>query len=373
MIKLYRITVPVNGMDQATRFYRGLLCIDGERISPGWHYFDLGGMVLACHDPRAENESVIAAPHQEPIFLAVEELLAQVRLRAQNHGALMLDAEIRIRHTGEEGFLIQDPFGNSLCIVKSVSVVRGRPGGGSSTRQKSVVLLFQQEFLNAVKGGELARVKELLLLDPDLAGAADVAGVSVLLIAAYKRNAHIAEYLLSYRDHITLWEAAAVGSQQRLAALLDADGSLINHCAQDGYLPLGLACFFGHTGCVSLLIERGADVNAVSRNAMLLRPLHSAVTHDDTEKAVQIVRLLLRAGADVNAQQERGYTPLHRAADRGSLELVQLLLLAAADPLIRSDNGRTAADLAMARGYPDITAELNAARSYSRRAEAVYG
>lgn len=356
MTKLYRVTLPVSNIDEATRFYRGLLGIDGERISPGWHYFHCEGVTLACHDPRAENEPADASPHRAPVFLSVEELLLQIRQRVMIHGGTALDSAPRVLPTGEEGLSVQDPFGNLLCFVRSSSVLRGRPltASGSGSTRAAPVLLFQQEFLNAVKGGEIARVKELLTMDPDLAHATDAAGVSVVLMAAYKRNMRIASFLLAYRDDLTVWEAAAVGHRERLAALIDADRSLLSRPAQDGYIPLGLACFFGHADCVALLLDRGADVNAVSRNAMRLRPLHSAVTQDDPEKAVQIVTMLLRAGADVNATQERGYTPLHRAADRGSLELVRLLLRAIADPSIRSETGRTAADLAAAKGHTEI-------------------
>lgn len=364
MTKLYRVTIPVTHMDDATRFYRGLLCKDGERISPGWHYFDFDGLTLACHDALADGETTVSQPQTEPLFIAVDELLAQVRGRAIALGAKQVDPDIRLLPTREEGFFLSDPFGNRLCLVKALTVQRGRhpapDGARQGAKRHQHVLLFQQEFLNAVKGGELARVKELLMMDPDLAYATDAAGISVLLVAAYKRNARVANYLLSYRDELTLWEAAAVGHRERLAMLLEADRSQINSPAQDGYIPIGLACFFGHPECVLLLIEHGADVNAVSRNAMRLRPLHSAVTHHDEDKAAKIVSLLLRSGADVNATQERGYTALHRAADRGSAELVRLLLKAGADVSIRADNQRTASELAALKGYPEIAELLGA-------------
>ena len=363
MTKLYRVTIPVSNIEEATRFYRGLLGKDGVRVSPGWHYIDFDGLVLALHDASAEDDTPAEAPHTAPLYIAVDELLTQIRGRAMALGAKQIDAEIRLLPNREEGFLLSDPFGNRLCMVKAASVQHGRPAVASARTKQNSVLLFQQEFLNAVKGGELGRVKELLMMDPDLAYATDAAGISVLLMAAYKRNSRVASYLLSYRDDLRLWESAAVGHRDRLAVLLDADRSLIDVPAQDGYIPIGLACFFGHADCVLLLIENGADVNAVSKNAMRLRPLHSAVTADDEDKATKIVSLLLRAGADVNAQQERGYTPLHRAADRGSPELVRILLRAGADPMIRADNGRTAGELAAFKGYIEIAGMLGYQRA----------
>ena len=48
--------------------------------------------------------------------------------------------------------------------------------------------------------------------------------------------------------------------------------------------------------------------------------------------------MLIAAGADVNATQHGGYTPLHEAAQHGDVEMVELFLSAGADPTIA---GRT--------------------------------
>lgn len=357
MSQFLRMTIPVSGLDDAARFYRTLLGISGERISPAWHYFEIKGFALACHDARAEGEAA-AAPLRAPLFIAVDEMLAQVRSRMASAGARDIDAAIRILPTREEGFMLSDPFGNALCIVHAASIQRHAPTRSAALSQRPNVLLFEQEFLNAVKGGEFGRMRELLMMDADLAQARDASGTSVLLIAAYKRHVRIVDYLRPYRDDLTVWEAAAIGDSARLAAVLDADPSLIDRAASDGYLPLGLASFFGHADCVALLLRRGADVNAISRNAMLLRPLHSAVCSDNADKAALIARLLLRAGAQVDAVQERGYTALHRAADRGALELVEMLIRAGADPRLRADNRRTPAQMAAAKAHHEVVEAL---------------
>ena len=51
-------------------------------------------------------------------------------------------------------------------------------------------------------------------------------------------------------------------------------------------------------------------------------------------------RLLVEAGADVNARQHGGYTPLHSAAQRGAIDLIDLLLAAGADTDGAADDGR---------------------------------
>jgi ankyrin repeat protein len=182
--------------------------------------------------------------------------------------------------------------------------------------------------------------------------------VSVLMLALYKRHAQVARFLSSHNHHPSVWEAAALGLDPVLRRLLDAQPESATAYSVDGFTPLGLACYFGHPACVELLLERGADVHAPSRNGMCVRPLHSALSHDDPVIAAVVARRLLAAGADLQACQQGGYSPLHLAAGRGNLGLVELLLEAGADPAARADNGLTPTDAA--RGHRPVAQALAA-------------
>ena len=72
------------------------------------------------------------------------------------------------------------------------------------------------------------------------------------------------------------------------------------------------------------LISRGADPNATKYDEI---PLFNAI-HNEDEK---MVRLILRAGGDVNRRDKRGQTAMHLAASKNNNALVSLLLDAGAD------------------------------------------
>ena len=73
---------------------------------------------------------------------------------------------------------------------------------------------------------------------------------------------------------------------------------------------------------------------------------------------LEVARLLIEAGADVNATAAGGYTPLHIAASNGNREMVILLLESGADRTARCDQDKTAADYARERGHAQVLAML---------------
>jgi ankyrin repeat protein len=184
--------------------------------------------------------------------------------------------------------------------------------------------------------------------------------------AVYRGDDAGRDAILAERDPADVFEAAAVGDVAVLAALLDEGdggvgddfgGGLVGAVAVDGFTPLHLAAFFRHPDAVWLLLDRGAEVDAVAANLSRVRPLHSAVAGGDAEA----IRLLVGAGADVNAVQQGGFTPLHAVAQHGDGAAVDLLLASGADPAARTDDGRDAADLATAAGHGALAARLASA------------
>lgn len=99
-------------------------------------------------------------------------------------------------------------------------------------------------------------------------------------------------------------------------------------------------------------LAAGADLNA--RDQYGQTPLMYAASEGDS---ADVLDALLKAGADVNAQTDAGWTALMYAVrDAEDLALPLHLLNAAGDPTLRNSDGQSAADLA--RGNPAMSSEL---------------
>lgn len=199
----------------------------------------------------------------------------------------------------------------------------------------------------AIGAGDGAQVRALVAAEPGLLRAVSPMGVSPVLHATYYGQHEVARVLVEAGAPLSLFEAAATGELGVVRQALDAYPDDIHTMSPDGFSALGLAAFFGREDVAAELLSRGADVNAESRNAMRVRPLHSAVAGNHAGLA----RRLLDAGADVNAAQQDSFTPLMGAAQNGNAELVAELLLHGADPGAQATDGRTAADLAREEGH----------------------
>jgi ankyrin repeat protein len=119
--------------------------------------------------------------------------------------------------------------------------------------------------------------------------------------------------------------------------------------------PLLAAVGFGDPATVEALLAGGANLHERDSDSMTV--LHWAVVAHHTEA----VKALLKAGADVNAVDRFGYTPLMYAStiDFGDADTANALLQAGADPNLKDKQGKTA--LTQASGYPYLRAALEKA------------
>ena len=116
---------------------------------------------------------------------------------------------------------------------------------------------------------------------------------------------------------------------------------------------LMLAALKGQVDIVRAMLAKGAKVNKPGWS-----PLHYAATGGNTE----VIELLLKRGADIEARSPNESTPLMMAARYGSIEGMQVLLRAGADPRARNQLAMDALDFAASANRPDAMELLTEAK-----------
>jgi len=201
-----------------------------------------------------------------------------------------------------------------------------------------------------IEVGNIQAVKDILLKNPELAAARTAHGISPLLLACYYKKQEIANLISEFIDHLTLFETCSVGKFDEATLLIFQNPQQINDFSEDGFTPLGLACYFGHEELARFLVLKGADVNLASKNGFHVFPIHSAVAINN----FNMTKMLLDAGAYPNVCQKAGLAPLHTAAQLGNIELIILLLEHGAEVGLRMEGGKLPADLAAEKGFNEI-------------------
>jgi ankyrin repeat protein len=230
-------------------------------------------------------------------------------------------------------------------LKSSLQVIDSKAGWSGST------MSVQQAFFDSIINGDSEEIARLLDLHPDWINLKQD-NYSPIMIALYNNKVQIAKMIWKRKPELNVFDACAIGDLETAKRLLDEKPELINEYSEDGYQPLNLAAYFGQSEIVDFLIRNYANVNAVSRNENRMAPIISAAARQHADIAL----MLLEAGADVNASENGGYTPLHIAAENGQVILVELFLEYGANPYAQMDDGRTPLDIARDAGHTEIIA-----------------
>ena len=136
-------------------------------------------------------------------------------------------------------------------------------------------------------------------------------------------------FVFSALLHDPLVHFAEVGNIQLTKLISDR---IVYQHAQRHNTALQTAAFRGNVGCIHLLLDKGADVNA--EGGEYGTALQAAVPY----RNVECIQLLLNRGADVNAEGGEYGTALQAAAYGGNVECMQLLLDKGAD--VNAEGGK---------------------------------
>jgi len=129
-----------------------------------------------------------------------------------------------------------------------------------------------------------------------------------------------------------------------------------------GMLPIHAATTAGNLETLEVLCANPRAVNAP--NDGYHRPLHIAAQPGTPEVSATAIGILLKHGANINAKNALGETPLHAAAELGHVAAVAALMEAGADRGAIDNNGHTALDLAQIGDHADVVAAI---RSFEAR------
>jgi ankyrin repeat protein len=180
---------------------------------------------------------------------------------------------------------------------------------------------------------------------------------------------HAVDYAEAEDGITALAYAAEEGHVDTMHVLLER-GASVDARDVNGVTPLMVATYGGHTDAMRLLIERGADVCAGDSEGATA--LHRAAFGGNPEPVTDLrlsqhpyseqghskaVHLLINSGAEVNATDASGWTPLMMAMGAGEMEVVRLLLDAGANVNASDNDGRTAMHWARENGHYEV-AEL---------------
>jgi ankyrin repeat protein len=267
-----------------------------------------------------------------------------------------------------------------------------RLAGESGSPQPNVVSITDTKaFVLAAREGDIETVRAGLAagadIDAPMTGGPDwlTDGATALMAAAAKARRDVLALLLAAgadvnarrtTDRATaLLLAAQEGQLEIVNDLLNwkSKGKVktkVNLKAAGGHTALMAATRGLHLEIVRALIAAGADVNAQSRESGTALSLACSRDIDqatirggaiDQSCHVAIARLLLGAGADPNVQNSSGWTPLIQASRDGLSDIIQDLLDAGADVNARTDYGDTALSLALSWNRPETARRLLAA------------
>jgi ankyrin repeat protein len=151
-----------------------------------------------------------------------------------------------------------------------------------------------------------------------------------------------------------LRQASLDGDENQVTELI-AGGTRVNAMDAEGRTALMFAAFNGHSGIVQKLLEAGA---VVDRRDLMGR---TALLYAATGPFAETVSILLGEGADPNVvDSNEHFSPLMHASAEGNLEVVKVLVQAGARMDLKDVDGDDAASFARQAGHVEVVAYLEA-------------
>ncbi|XP_055848375.1 alpha-latrotoxin-Lhe1a-like [Episyrphus balteatus] len=214
---------------------------------------------------------------------------------------------------------------------------------------KASVTNCQGLLINAVKRGNKEMVNLLLNHKVNIKDM-DVLGRTALHFCALTEVDDCLDSILCLeiiRKFIKNGKVQVNAVKVQIAKILLAAGADVNAIAKDGKTTLHYACLKGYYNMVQLLFENNAKMFADESGAL---PIHLSAYSGD----VDILKVLIGKGADVNAKTKDGWTAVHFATHEVQIEFLEYLLNNGANIDAKEENGSTALHIAAKSDYHDF-------------------
>lgn len=215
---------------------------------------------------------------------------------------------------------------------------------------------FQGTPLQYAAAGGKTEMVELLLSNGASIDSIDSAGRTPLMWAADQGRTEMVKLLLKHKADInaetkTGWTAFryAVQSGQPDMVKLFQGKVPVDQLDKDGFAALHRAASGGQAKSVQILVDAGADVN-VRHKTYQGTPLQYAANEGHAE----VVKILLKGKASIDAKDSIGRTPLMWAAMSGKKDVVEVLLSSDANVNAKTETGWTAIRYARNEDHPDV-------------------
>ena len=223
---------------------------------------------------------------------------------------------------------------------------------------------LEVRFWRAVEGGRLEELGEILDARPGLLTARDTEGRSAFVVAFLAARRGAMELLQERGYEPDVVESCLVPDWERFETLAESDPATVRQAHPVGGTAMYAAARAGAGTEIWRVYRWGGQPDV--RIGESFSPLRMALEFEDLATAELTAATLLGNGADPNVSQPGASSPLHAAAARGSVELVEMLIRKGARIDARDAGGATPRDRAL---EGDTEAHRAAAERLARHRE----
>jgi cytohesin len=196
---------------------------------------------------------------------------------------------------------------------------------------------------SATSEGDAAKVKQLLAAAKEVASQADESGATPVWLAAEACKPDVLQVLLDAGANPNVGHTKGTDRRRPLDVLAAMAIDTPDDAAK---APDAQKARATRADCISLLLAAGADVTALDNRGDA--PLHTAaLSHTDKSPNLDIIALLAGTKGGANVRNGNGDTPLHCAMQVRQYDVAKLLVCKGADATIAGKDGDTALHLAV--------------------------